>query len=134
MPSIRSIHKFEYLAPASLKETLDILNTQKDTKVLAGGTDLLVQMKYGLCQPSLVIDVKNIPELNEINIGKNGLLHIGSAMPLSTMLAFNSFPKEFNMLLLSVNFPEDKCYHAFLNCYPNIRMKIRIIRFFLIFK
>jgi len=99
MPSIRSIHKFEYRAPASLKEALDILNTQKDTKVLAGGTDLLVQMKYGLCQPSLVIDVKNIPELNEINIGKNGLLHIGSAMPLSTMLAFNSFPGEFKILL-----------------------------------
>jgi carbon-monoxide dehydrogenase medium subunit len=98
MPSIRTIKKFEYRAPVSLNEALGILKENKDAKILAGGTDLLVQMKYGLCQPSLIVDVKNIQELNGISIKKNGLF-IGSAVPLAMMLAFSSFPKEHKMLL-----------------------------------
>jgi CO/xanthine dehydrogenase FAD-binding subunit len=97
MPSIRTINKFEYLAPLSLNEALVMLREAKDAKILAGGTDLLVQMKYGLCQPSLIIDVKNIPEPNAISAGKNGV-YVGSAIPLSKMLASPLFPREFNML------------------------------------
>ena len=49
-------------------------------KYLAGGTDLLVQMKLGIRQPALIVDIKHIPELMEFTLGDQGL-HLGAAVP-----------------------------------------------------
>ncbi len=62
----RSIGKFKYQTPESLPEVLKILETSTLTrKILAGGTDLILQMKQGIVRPSLVVDVKQVPELNQ---------------------------------------------------------------------
>ena len=43
---------FEYYAPHSLEEALSLLDNRREkSKVLAGGTDLIVQMKNGQCPP-----------------------------------------------------------------------------------
>ena len=56
---------FEYTAPKSLKEALVLLDEKRDSsRVLAGGTDLLVQMRGGRWNVDRVVDVKHIPELN----------------------------------------------------------------------
>ena len=47
--------------------------------VLAGGTDLIVQMTSGLRQPEVVVDIKTIPELKKITQDDNGF-HIGAAV------------------------------------------------------
>jgi CO/xanthine dehydrogenase FAD-binding subunit len=59
---IRAIGNFEYIKPGTLRETLRLLGTKvADVKILAGGTDLVLQMKQGKVSPTLVIDIKNVP-------------------------------------------------------------------------
>lgn len=64
--------KFEYLEPKTLKEAATVLGT-KGSVLLAGGTDLLVNMKHRVIQPKQVINLKTIPKLAYISNRKNGL-------------------------------------------------------------
>lgn len=75
--------EFEYLAPKTLDEALDLLDKYKDKniKILAGGTDLLVKMKTIDLKTDYLINIKNIPELNFIDAAFG--LKIGAAVPLS---------------------------------------------------
>jgi carbon-monoxide dehydrogenase medium subunit len=100
MTSIRSIGGFEYQAPTSLDETLNILQSDGGgTKIMAGGTDLILQIKLGQLRPSLVVDVKKVPELNRLEWSQSGGLRIGAAVPLSKVLALSELPKEYGILL-----------------------------------
>ena len=94
---------FEYYAPQSLEEALSILNNQgNDAKVLAGGTDLIVQMKDGRLRPSVIVDVKRLPELNRLE-WNNHTLYIGAAIQLSRIVAFPAVRERFGMLYQACN-------------------------------
>ena len=72
----------DYSSPETLSEALGLLNNyQKDAGILDGGTDLIVKMRANRVNPTQVIDIKAIPELNQININSNNDLTIGSAIP-----------------------------------------------------
>jgi len=75
--------EFEYLAPKSLDEALSLLDNYKDknSRILAGGTDLLVKMKTIDLKTDYLINIKNIPELNFIDTTDG--LKIRAAVPLS---------------------------------------------------
>jgi len=75
--------EFEYLAPKTLDEALSLLDNYKDksARILAGGTDLLVKMKTIDLKTDYLINIKNIPELNFIDIADG--LKIGAAVSLS---------------------------------------------------
>ena len=57
---------FEYYAPSSLEEALDLLADTEDAKILAGGQSLITLMKLRLASPSCVIDINRIPGLNYV--------------------------------------------------------------------
>lgn len=68
------MHNFKFTAPADLKEAVSLKALHKGTaNFLAGGTDLLIFMRAGRKRPEWVIDVKKIPELNELTVGEKGL-------------------------------------------------------------
>ena len=70
----------EYKAPGSIDEAVTLLaQASSSAQILAGGTDLLVQIRAGFTKPSLVVDVKNIPELRTISLDDDGV-HIGAAV------------------------------------------------------
>lgn len=70
---------FEYLAPDSLAEALAILAEQGDeAKVLAGGQSLVPAMNFRLVEPSVIVDINRLSELEYINAGSNGEIHIGA--------------------------------------------------------
>src|SRR3954447_22333463 len=48
--------------------------------MVAGGTDLLPQMKNGLVKPARVVDLSGIPELQKLEVDGDGALHIGAAV------------------------------------------------------
>jgi len=75
--------EFEYFAPKTLEGALDLLYKYKDknTKILAGGTDLLVKMKTIDEKVDYLINIKDISELNFVDT--NNGLKIGAAVPLS---------------------------------------------------
>ncbi|HET9588154.1 MAG TPA: xanthine dehydrogenase family protein subunit M [Anaerolineales bacterium] len=69
---------FEYHAPDSLEEALAILrDTGSDSKLLAGGQSLVPAMNFRVVQPSVLIDLNRIPELNYIRADP-GVLRIGA--------------------------------------------------------
>src|SRR5690349_16039535 len=69
-----------YEAPSSLEQAVGLLAAATgDARVLAGGTDLLVQMRTDILNPDLVVDIKHIAELREVK-GEAGGFRIGAAV------------------------------------------------------
>ena len=79
---------FEYIAPQTLREAVAILTAKGDqARAMAGGTDLIVQMRVKRHQPACVVDIKNIPELNALSYGPRRGMTIGAATPCSKIYA-----------------------------------------------
>jgi carbon-monoxide dehydrogenase medium subunit len=94
-----SVKNVEYLAPRSLNQALDILDRHgEQASVLAGGTDLIVQMKQGMVHPACIVDVKKIPELNVLDWKPEDGLHIGAAVPIRRLLALPVVWEKYNIL------------------------------------
>lgn len=72
---------FDYAAPASVGEALGLMAAHPGARLLAGGTDLLVQLRAGRKETDLVIDVKRIAELNAIHFDPAQGLTLGGAVP-----------------------------------------------------
>ena len=73
---------FEYVTPKTLREAIAQLSEKNgNARVLAGGTDLIVQMRIKRLQPERVVDVKKIPEVNELSYGPKRGLRVGAAVP-----------------------------------------------------
>lgn len=79
---------FAYEAPTTLDAALALLadkaQTQERTQLLAGGTDMLVQMRSLDPEPRCIIDVKRVPETAEIRVDAGGLV-LGSAVTAATI-------------------------------------------------
>lgn len=69
-----------YEAPGSVDEAVALLAGADGCRILAGGTDLLVQLRAGMISPSVIVDVKKIPELTSITV-KDGVFTVGAAVP-----------------------------------------------------
>ena len=72
MPTIR------YEAPQTVADAVRFLHANPTASVLAGGTDLLVQFRAGVKQPTAFVDIKRIPDLVGIHVDEAGL-HLGAA-------------------------------------------------------
>ncbi|MEE2694691.1 MAG: xanthine dehydrogenase family protein subunit M [Pseudomonadota bacterium] len=70
----------DYKSPNTIEEATALLAAANgNARILAGGTDLLVQIRGGFADPELIVDVKNIPELRAITSGSDGI-QIGAAV------------------------------------------------------
>jgi carbon-monoxide dehydrogenase medium subunit len=69
-----------YEAPGSLDQAVALLAAEPgEARVLAGGTDLLVQLRTDLIEPALLVDIKRIPEMRQI-AEEGGGFRIGAAV------------------------------------------------------
>lgn len=73
--------KFNYFEPTSLEEALSLLGKEGSAKILAGGTDLLVNMKHKIETPSALVNIKKIEGLAYI-LTAEGALRIGALTTL----------------------------------------------------
>ena len=83
-----------FVKPNSEHEAVNLLYKSSGlTRILGGGTDVLVQMRSGIIEPELIVDIKNIPGIREIRKINSGY-EIGAAVSGSE---FNNYPglKEF---------------------------------------
>lgn len=74
---------FSYVPARSISEAADILAKEGDgAKLLSGGTDIIVQLREGRRSAKVVVDVKGIPELNQLTFDPRAGLVIGAAVPV----------------------------------------------------
>lgn len=73
--------KFDYREPKTLKEAASILLGDERARVLAGGTDLLVNMKHRVELPTTLVNLKKIKGLDGIRQDR-GNIRIGALTPL----------------------------------------------------
>ena len=70
----------QFQTPESIEDAVSLLaNASGEARVLAGGTDLLVQLRAGMVAPALVIDLKHIEETRTI-AAEDGGFRIGAAV------------------------------------------------------
>jgi CO/xanthine dehydrogenase FAD-binding subunit len=68
-----------YEAPETLQAAVALLVAESGpTRILAGGTDVIVQMETDLIEPTLLVDIKKIPEVRQIT-SENGGFRVGAA-------------------------------------------------------
>jgi aerobic carbon-monoxide dehydrogenase medium subunit len=78
---------FDYHAPQSISEAINLLATLgDDAKILAGGHSLLPMMKLRFAAPGALIDINRIPELRGIS-ESNGMIRIGAMTTESELIA-----------------------------------------------
>lgn len=72
----RTIPSFEYIAPRTLREAITASKELGDSaRILAGGTDLLVQMKKREVTPRYIIDISHVPGFSSVKLdGRKGLV------------------------------------------------------------
>ncbi|HIP22349.1 MAG TPA: xanthine dehydrogenase family protein subunit M [Rhodobacteraceae bacterium] len=68
-----------YVVAKDSREAVALLNTGEDARLLAGGTDVLVQLKLGYKAPSLLVDIKAINGFSDIS-AENGGFRIGAVV------------------------------------------------------
>ena len=72
----------DYAKPSSVQEAVSLLAEHGDrARAIAGGTDILVQLRTGRWSPDLIVDVKAIPELMAISYDSSNGLTLGAAVP-----------------------------------------------------
>ena len=82
MGGLTTLSGFEYVAPTDLAAAATALRDANGRAcILAGGTDILVQLREGLRAADLVIDVKKIPELLQLEYAADTGLCLGAATP-----------------------------------------------------
>jgi carbon-monoxide dehydrogenase medium subunit len=97
------MHSFEYAAPTSLGEAVNLLaGARGNARVLAGGTDLIINMRVGRRKPALVVDGKHIPELNELSLTASGLT-IGAAVSCRRAYEHAEVAKRYPALVDSIS-------------------------------
>ncbi|MCS6851698.1 MAG: xanthine dehydrogenase family protein subunit M [Gemmataceae bacterium] len=73
---------FDYAAPKTLNEAIALLVERGDrARVLAGGTDIIVQVREGRRHADLLVDIKRIPEVNILHYDPREGLRLGAAVP-----------------------------------------------------
>jgi CO/xanthine dehydrogenase FAD-binding subunit len=83
------VREFIFATPQSVQEAVELLARAKgEARPLAGGTDLIAQMKENRKNPGVVVDVKKIPDLNELSWDAQHGLRIGAAVSCSRISLF----------------------------------------------
>lgn len=93
------LHDFEYAGPTNRGELHELLAKRgREAKLLAGGTDLLVNMRAGVAKPVLVVDVKKVREFRGITWDAKEGLVIRPAVTINEVLAHGVVNEHFPLL------------------------------------
>jgi xanthine dehydrogenase YagS FAD-binding subunit len=80
------MRRFAFVEPQSVEAASRILAREKDkARVLAGGVDLLGEMKDHLVSPSTVVNLKTVPGLDGVRFEADGTLRLGALATLAAV-------------------------------------------------
>jgi len=80
------LQAFDYARVSSVDEAVALLAQHNGgARVLSGGTDLLVALREGRLSTDLVVDIKGIPDVEEMTYSSDSGLNLGAAVPCHRM-------------------------------------------------
>jgi carbon-monoxide dehydrogenase medium subunit len=79
MGVLSKVSDLNYETPTDIESAVALLTDNDRAKVLAGGTDLLVQLREEMIEPSLIVDIKRIAETRIVDMGADEI-RIGAAV------------------------------------------------------
>jgi carbon-monoxide dehydrogenase medium subunit len=95
---------FDYVAPATLDEAVAVLGEHgASARVLAGGTDLIIQVRERRRDVGIMVDVKAIAELQELTLAADGSLRIGAATSCARIYRDAEVARRFPALIDSAS-------------------------------
>ena len=84
----------DYVAPTTIEEAVGALASSPDSRVFAGATDLIPQIRSGRPEPGLLVDLKRIDRLTHVTEG-DASWTIGAAAPTSRLTEDPAFSSQF---------------------------------------
>ena len=94
------MRNFTYLAPDTLDGTIAALS-ESGAVPMGGGTDLLVEVDEGLRDPTSVVDIRRVADMQGIRAMADGSLRIGAAVSLATLERDTTIVQSFPALAKS---------------------------------
>ena len=96
--------ELRYVAPRTLDEAVGAFAAAGSAaRIMAGGTDLLVQMRSGMVRPGLIVDIKKIDEMMKIEETAEGGFCIGAAVSGMELAEHPRFGRAWPGVLEAVN-------------------------------
>lgn len=93
----RVMPEFRLASPRALADAITARREAGDSTLLAGGTDLLVNLRHGLRAPPLLIDLSDIDELQGLDVGESGA-RIGAAVSIAELEAHAPTARHYRAL------------------------------------
>jgi len=91
---------FNYHKPLTTREALALLEEyHEQSRLYAGGTDCFVQIRDRRYLPEHMIDLKSIPELNEIQFDKKSGLKIGAVASMNALVRAKGVAEHYSVLV-----------------------------------
>jgi len=81
------LREVEYARPPSVQEALRLLSERDGARALAGGQTLINVMKARAASPDFLVDLQDLDELREIELGSDGTLELGAMVTYSDLLS-----------------------------------------------
>ncbi len=89
----------DYIKAESAERAIDLLQEKgAAARILMGGTDLFVRMRNGDFAPAVLVDVKNLPGMNELSFTKKDGLTVGAAVTMNALARNPDVLKHYPML------------------------------------
>ena len=94
------IAEFDYLRPQTLQEAVEFLAAHNgEARPFMGGTDLFVRLRDGFySETKYVVDLKNLPGMQEITFDPATGLRMGAALNMNRMIAFPAVQEHYPIL------------------------------------
>lgn len=90
---------FEYFEPSSVNEAITLLAKYKEeAKIMAGGTDLMVNLKHDVIRPKYIINIGTIPGLNYIKFDHGEGLRIGALTTMRVLIESTELRRRYSVI------------------------------------
>jgi 4-hydroxybenzoyl-CoA reductase subunit beta len=94
---------FELIRPATLDEVLKARADHPDSRILGGGTDLVVNIRRGIVAPAVLIDVNNVAELRAIKADAQSI-EIGASVTLAEVAEHPDVTRHYPVVAQAAGF------------------------------
>lgn len=97
------LSKFDYVKPQLLTEALNYMEQNKGTRILAGGTDLMIILRRNAEMPEHILDIKGISETNRLEYKINEGLFIGASVTVNQVAESKLILEKYPALVQAAN-------------------------------